>query len=379
MSTQRIYLDHNATAPLRPEAASAMAVAMSVCGNPSSVHHEGRRVRALIETAREQVAKLVNAKPLEVVFTSGATEANAWVIGGGKWATILSAEIEHDSVRGPIAHSQSLHHPLPISAGGFVAVEEIARHAFTALVSGDRTLVVLQMANNETGVLQPVAETAQFCREHGLHIHSDAVQMPGRLPIDFAGLGVDTLSLSSHKLGGPAGVGALIIRDGVKLASFVTGGGQERRRRAGTENVIGIAGFGAAAEAARADGSAEVRLADLRDQLEAGVREITPPAVIVGAGSPRLPNTTSVAMPGQPAETLVIKLDLAGFAVSAGAACSSGKVGASHVLTAMGLAPDIANNAIRLSLGWNSSKADVATFLEVWGAVTCPRALRAVA
>ncbi len=379
MSTHRTYLDHNATAPLRPEAAGAMAVAIGVCGNPSSVHHEGRRARAIIETAREQVAKLVNAKPLEVIFTAGATEANNWVVSGGAWTTILSAEIEHDSVRGPLANSGATLRTLAVSGDGVVPVEEIAHHALSAPATDGRTLVMLQMANNETGVLQPVADAAPICREHGLHIHTDAVQMPGRLSIDFAGLGVDTLSLSSHKLGGPAGAGALIIRDGIKLASFITGGGQERRRRAGTENLIGIAGFGAAAEAASIDVSATARLGRLRDRLEAGIREITPSAVIVGVGSQRLPNTTSVAMPGQAAETLVIKLDLAGFAVSAGAACSSGKVGASHVLTAMGLAPEIANNAIRLSLGWNSSEADVTAFLEVWGVVTRPRALRAVA
>jgi cysteine desulfurase len=379
MMMHRTYLDHNATAPLRPEAAAAMTAAMSVCGNPSSVHHEGRRARAIIETAREQVAKLVNAKPLEVVFTSGATEANAWVIGAGGWAAIVSAEIEHDSVRGPVSNANGLHRSLAVGTDGLIDLSEIAKYGATAAETGGRTLVVLQMANNETGVLQPVAETAALCRKYNLHLHTDAVQMPGRLPIDFTALGADTLSLSSHKLGGPAGVGALIIRDGAKLASFMTGGGQERRRRAGTENVTGIAGFGAAAEAAGADVDAATRLAGLRDQLEAGLREITPPAVIVGSKSPRLPNTASVALPGRAAETMVIKLDLAGIAVSAGAACSSGKVGASHVLTAMGLGADLASTAIRVSLGWNSSKADVATFLEVWGVVTQPRALRAVA
>ena len=379
MSASRTYLDHNATAPLRPEAYAAMTAAMSLCGNPSSVHHEGRRARAIIETAREQVAKLVNAKPLEVVFTSGATEANAWVAGSGDWATILSAEIEHDSVRGPVANTSATLLPLPVSTDGMVAVEEIARYALCSPAADGRTLVMLQAANNETGILQPVAGVAAFARAHDLHIHTDAVQMPGRMAIDFADLGVDTLSLSSHKIGGPAGAGALVIRDGVTLSSFLTGGGQERRRRAGTENLIGIAGFGAAAEAANKDTAASTRLGALRDWLETGIREITPSAIIVGDGSPRLPNTTSVAIPGQPAETLVIKLDLAGVAVSAGAACSSGKVGASHVLTAMGLAPEIATGAIRLSLGWNSSEADVAAFLNVWGDVTRSRILRAVA
>ena len=379
MSRHRTYLDHNATAPLRPQAAAAITAAMGVCGNPSSVHHEGRRARAIIETAREQVARLVNCKPLEVVFTSGATEANAWVIGSGEWTTIMSADIEHDSVRGSVARASGSHRALTVGTDGLIDDSEISKYGAAAVEAGGRTLVVLQMANNETGVLQPVAATAEVCRNHNLHLHTDAVQIPGRMPIDFAALGADTLSLSSHKLGGPAGVGALIIRDGVKLASFMTGGGQERRRRAGTENLVGIAGFGAAAEAVNADSDASTRLAGLRDRLEAGLLEMSPSAVIVGSKSPRLPNTTSIALPGHLAETMVIKLDLAGIAVSAGAACSSGKVGASHVLTAMGLGADAASNAIRISLGWNSSEADVETFLEVWGVVTQPRAMRAVA
>ena len=379
MSAPRVYLDHNATTALRPEARAAMTAALDVVGNPSSVHHEGRRARSIIETAREQVAKLVGAKPLEVIFTSGATEANAWVAGCGDWTTILSADIEHDSVRGPVSHASARHVTLPVSADGLVDIEAITTFASTAPSSGGRTLVMLQLANNETGIVQPVAQAAHSVRAHGLHVHTDAVQAPGRMMIDFAGLGVDGMSLSGHKLGGPAGVGALVIRDGARLSSFLTGGGQERRRRAGTENLIGIAGFGAAAESVVADTDAGQRLAVLRDRLETGIRQITPAAVIIGATTARLPNTTSVAVPGLTAELLVIKLDLAGIAVSSGAACSSGKVGASHVLSAMGLSADIAAGAIRLSLGWNSSEADVATFLNVWGAITRPHAIRAVA
>ena len=356
-----------------------MAAAMELCGNPSSVHAEGRRARAMIETAREQVASLVNAKPLEVVFTSGATEANAWVIGAGGWDVILSSGIEHDSVRGPVAASMAQHVPIGVSAPGVVAIDDIARFALQDIRSGDRSLVALQFANNETGILQPVAEVAAFAREHGLVVHTDAVQAAGKVPVDFKALDVDALSLSGHKLGGPAGVGALIIRDGVKLGTLITGGGQERRRRAGTENLIGIVGFGAAAAAAR-QGLADIaRITGLRDRLESGIKAITPGAVIVGADAARLPNTTSVALPGQAAETLVIKLDLAGIAVSAGAACSSGKVGVSHVLAAMGLGPEITSSAIRVSLGWNTSEADVAAFLETWARVARPREVRAVA
>ena len=257
-------------------------------------------------------------------------------------------------------------------------LEAVARFALTD-ADADGSLLMLQWANNETGIIQPVAEIASFARAHGLHVHCDAVQAAGRLPIDFAASDIDTLALSGHKLGGPAGVGALVIRDRTRLASFITGGGQERRRRAGTENIAGIAGFGAAAAAAMRDLEIVGRVTMLRDMLEAGVRSITPHAVIVGGSVPRLPNTTSVAVPGLTAETLVIKLDLAGFAVSAGAACSSGKVGASHVLTAMGLPAEIASSAIRLSLGWNTSEADVATFLDTWTTVARPRSLRAVA
>lgn len=379
MSARRTYLDHNATTPLRPEARAAMAAAMELCGNPSSVHAEGRRARAIIETAREQVAALVNAKPLEVVFTSGATEANNWVIGAGSWDTILSCAIEHDSVRGPIAAAAAEKVDLGVASSGVVAVEEIARFALADARAGGRTLVVLQMANNETGVVQPVAGVAAFARDHGLVVHTDAVQAAGKVSIDFKALGPDMMSLSGHKLGGPAGVGALIIRDGMKLGSLITGGGQERRRRSGTENLIGIAGFGAAAKAANQGLADTSRIAALRDKLEAGINALTPGAVIVGAEAPRLPNTTSVALLGTAAETLVIKLDLAGIAVSAGAACSSGKVGVSHVLAAMGLGPEIASSAIRVSLGWNTSESDVAAFLETWARVARPRDMRAVA
>jgi cysteine desulfurase len=378
MTLPRLYFDHNATAPLRPEARAAMLSALDCAGNPSSVHHDGRRARALVETAREQVAALVNAKPLEVVFTSGATEANAWVAGGG-WDTILASGIEHDSVRGPVAASGAQQISLAVGRCGMVSVAEIARFAFTDLRAAGRTLVMLQFANNETGIIQPVADVAAFARAHGLSLHTDAVQAAGRMPLDFKALDVDTMSLSGHKLGGPAGIGALVIRDGTRLASFLTGGGQERRRRAGTENVIGIAGFGAAAEAASLGLSGLSRLKDLRDELESNILQRTPGAVIIGTGGERLPNTTSVAVPGLTAETLVIKFDLAGVAVSAGAACSSGKVGVSHVLSAMGLAPEVARGAIRLSLGWNTSDADVRTFLDVWNTVVCARLARAVA
>jgi cysteine desulfurase len=240
-------------------------------------------------------------------------------------------------------------------------------------------LLSLQLANNETGVLQPVAEIAGLAREQGLLVHSDAVQAVGRVAVDMAALGADFLTLSAHKIGGPKGVGALVIRDGAHIPAFVRGGGQERRRRAGTEAVAAIAGFGAAVETARRDLADMARVAALRARLEAEVIRLAPDAVIVAAEAERLPNTSSIAVPGTAAETLVIALDLAGIAVSAGAACSSGKVGASHVLEAMDVAPHVARAAIRVSLGWSSTEADVAAFLEAWAHVAVRRRERAVA
>jgi cysteine desulfurase len=240
-------------------------------------------------------------------------------------------------------------------------------------------LLTLQIANNETGVLQPVDEVAREAKASGLAVHTDAVQAAGRIAIDMSELGVDTLTLSAHKLGGPKGVGALVIGGRAMLPPLISGGGQERRRRAGTENMAAIAAFGAAAEAARRDLAQMRHVQMLRDQLEAQVRAITLEAIVIAEGAPRLPNTTSLALPGASAETLVIALDLAGIAVSAGAACSSGKVGTSHVLAAMGLAPHVARGAIRISLGHASTERDVASFLAAWSHIAAGRRERAVA
>jgi cysteine desulfurase len=388
MSSARAYLDWNAGAPLRPDARAAMVAALDVVGNPSSPHAEGRRVRAIVEDAREEVAALVGAKPAEVVFTSGATEANNAIVAGG-WDAILLAGIEHDSVLTPARRLAAGSDPagltparllqLAVDPNGKVAVEAVAEHAGEAKAAGTsiRRLLSLQLANNETGVMQPVAATAEAARGLGLAVHTDAVQAAGRVAVDLRALGVDYLSLSAHKLGGPKGVGALVIRDGAQLPAFIAGGGQERRRRAGTENVPAIAGFGAAARAAVRDLATMHRVRALRDRVEAEVKAITPTAAVIGADAERLPNTASIALPGASAETLVIALDLAGIAVSAGAACSSGKVGGSHVLEAMGLAPALARAAIRVSLGWGSTEADVVAFVAAWKHVAARR--RAVA
>lgn len=376
MTLARTYLDYNASAPLRPEARAAMLAALDFTGNPSSVHAEGRQARAIIETAREQVAALVNAKPSEVVFTSGATEANAWALAQG-WDTIFLSGLEHDSVLAPARVSGAKLADLPAKPDGTVAVEALAEHVLLTSVNFGRALVTLQMANNETGVIQPVAETAAFAHGHDLLVHTDAVQAAGRVPVDFKALDVDMLSMSSHKIGGPKGAGALVIRDGLNLRPLIAGGGQERRRRAGTENVAAIAGFGAAAKSARSDHASAARIEKLRGSLEANLVRASPDAVIFGSAVHRLINTTCVAVPGKAAETLVIKFDLKGVAVSAGSACSSGKVGSGHVLAAMGVPANLARSAIRISLGPETRDDDIAAFLAVWKEIAGAGALAA--
>jgi cysteine desulfurase len=365
----RTYLDYNASAPLSAAARDAMVAALDLIGNPSSVHAEGRRLRGVIERAREAIAALVSAAPADVVLTSGASEANATVLRAG-FTQVARAEIEHDSVLAPIAASGALVHVLPVTRAGVVCVERsapmIAAMAAAIAARGGRGALAIQLANNETGVIQPVAALAALARAVGLHVHCDAVQAPGRIPVAMAELAVDTLVLSAHKMGGPKGVGALVLRDGLGLPPLVAGGGQERGRRAGTENVAAVAGFGAAAEVARRRLAEIDRVGGLRDDLERAVAAVTPQAIVVGRDAPRLSNTTALAIPGRSADVTVIKLDLAGVAVSAGAACSSGKVGRSRVLAAMGLVPDVAGETIRISLGHETTRADVDRFLAAW-------------
>ena len=366
MTSRRTYLDHNASSPLRAEARAAVVAALDVVGNPSSVHAEGRRARAVIETARTAVAALVGARPADVVFTSGASEANATVVSGG-WDTIYLSALEHDSVGAAARRSGARVVDVPVSVDGTFDAA-----AFTALVNASatqsrgRALVCLQLANNETGVVQPVAAVAAIARQNGVRVHADAVQAPGRLAVNCATLGVDYLTLSAHKLGGPKGVGALVIVDGAPLGALIAGGGQERGRRAGTENISAVAGFGAAARLALQDLADVARLRRIRDQFEQRVLAVTPGAVLVGCGAQRLANTSCVALAGFAAETAVIRMDLAGVAISAGAACSSGKVGQSAVLMAMGLPADLARAAIRVSFGHTSTVEDADAFLSAW-------------
>jgi cysteine desulfurase len=343
-----------------------MLAALGVLGNPSSVHAEGRRARAMVEDAREEVAALVGARPAEVVFTSGATEACNAVLRQAS-VTVYLSRIEHSAVLGAASASRACPVEIPVRADGRFDVD-----AFAAVLShaGERgpALLALQAANNETGVVQPLVEAAAVARSQGVAVFTDAVQAAGK--IDCTDLDADFIALSAHKLGGPMGVGALVLRAPHTISPFIIGGGQERRLRGGTENVTGIAGFGAAAAASRRELPSFAALARLRDRLECEVRTLTPAAVVIGAEGPRLPNTSLVALPGRRAETLVIQLDLAGIAVSAGAACSSGKVGTSETLEAMRVAPELARAAIRVSLGPTTTERDIDAFLSAWAEIT---------
>lgn len=369
MNQQRSYLDYNATAPLRPEVREAVADALALHGNPSSVHEEGRVARAAVEEARDKVASLIGARPEDVIFTSGGTEANALALAaqsGEAWHCYVSA-IEHPSVL-----SGGRFHPetttiIPVTGEGVADLASLKDKLEKHKPGGWRPLVSLMLANNETGALQPVAKAAEIVHDAGGLLHSDAVQAVGRIPLDIRALGADMVTVSAHKIGGPKGVGALVLREGATVEPLIKGGGQERRRRAGTENVPGIVGFGVAAALAAEDIATMDRIAALRDALEEGVRTRAPNAVILSAGVARLPNTSCIAVPGAKAETLVIGLDLAGLAVSAGSACSSGKVEASHVLAAMGLSPELAHGAIRVSLGFASESTDIQRFLGAFG------------
>ena len=360
---QRSYLDYNATAPLRYEVRTDVIDALSLDGNPSSVHEEGRRARAAVEAARGKVARLVGAPAESVIFTSGGTEANALALAqaGDGWRVLVSA-VEHTSV---LATPDATR--LPVTSDGVIDLDKLETELANPHIKDLLPFVSLMAANNETGAIQPVAETAKIVKSAGGVMHTDAVQAAGRVRLDMAALGVDLLSLAAHKIGGPTGVGALVFREGVTVEPLIRGSGQERRRRAGTENVPGIVGFGVAAELAAADLSRLQQVTALRDELEARIRALAPDAVMFSASVPRLANTSYFSVPGAKAETLLIGLDLAGVAVSSGSACSSGKVEASHVLAAMDVAPELAQGAIRVSLGFGSKRDDIEAFLKAFG------------
>ncbi|GAU84984.1 cysteine desulfurase [Bosea sp. BIWAKO-01] len=380
----RSYLDHNATTPVRPDVAEAMLAALRMPGNPSSVHAEGRLARAAVEKAREQVARLCAASPANVVFTSGGTEANATVLSPGLMecsggrdcvrvpgSLLLFGATEHACVRDGHRFAGGAAEAIPVDATGLADLVwlEARLQRLASEQPGARALVSLHLANNETGVIQPIAEAAAIARRYGALLHCDAVQAAGKISIDINTLGADVLALSAHKIGGPKGVGAIVLRGGAyELGDKpVRGGGQERGWRAGTENVPGIVGFGvAAAIAGEAIATEAARLSKLRNMLEAGILALAPETVLFGGSAPRLPNTSAFATPGIKAETALIMLDLAGIALSSGSACSSGKVKRSHVLDAMGVDPVMSAGALRASLGWTTSEADIAHFLAAY-------------
>ena len=368
--SDRVYLDWNATTPLRPEARQAMAAAWDMAGNPSSVHAEGRQARRLVEEARAAISAAVGARPQDVVFTSGGTEANALALtpglrrgAGEPVRRLLVSAIEHTSVLSGGRFSPEAIGTIQVTGSGLIDIDHLRR----LVAVGPPALVSVMLANNETGALQPIGEVADIVHEAGGLLHVDAIQMLGKISFDIKSMKADLITLSAHKIGGPKGVGALVLADDVQgLEPLLRGGGQELGRRAGTENVAGIAAFGAAVRAAMAalEGDA-ARLQDLRNRLERGLRH-TPGMIVFSDGVPRLPNTTLFTVPGLKAETAVIGFDLAGIAVSSGSACSSGKVQPSHVLEAMGFGKELAQGAVRFSLGWSTTEADIDLALQAW-------------
>lgn len=352
------YLDHNATTPMKDAARAAMVDLLGFPGNPSAIHKAGRTARRIIEEARASLARKLNAGARDViVFTAGATEANNIALTGSGMERVLMSAIEHPSSLNAAVEKQII----PVLPSGVIDLA-----ALESMLAGQtaQTLISVMLANNETGVIQPVGDVVALAKKYGALVHTDAVQAFGRMPLDLQELGADFVTLSAHKIGGPQGVGALVICNCVTVTPLVRGGNQEKNLRAGTENLAGIAGFAKAAELAQPEEYAH--LAAWRDQIEQSLSQLAPQLRIFGAEAPRLPNTTMFALPGVSSETQLIALDLAGICVSNGSACSSGTVKASHVLKAMG-APDAeAGCSLRVSLGWNTTQKDVDYFIAKW-------------
>ena len=358
------YLDYNATAPVRPEVADAIRASLGRVGNASSVHRAGRLARAALDEARDYIASLVNVPSGGIIFTSGGTEANNLALKGVGSHRLMISAIEHGSVLATalVADPETL--ILPVDGNGLLDLTELEaaldRESKPALVS-------IMLANNETGVIEPVARAAEIAHRHDALVHCDAIQAVGKVPVDFQELGIDLMSLSAHKIGGPQGVGVLIVQDEISLAAQIIGGGQERGRRSGTENIPGIVGLGVAAQLALKNISDYARIETLRDQMEQRLLEIDRNVEVFSADVERLPNTSCLTMPGVPNEIQVMALDLAGIEVSAGAACSSGKVSPSHVLEAMGVPVESAETAIRVSLGEDTRQEDIDRLITAWG------------
>ncbi len=356
-----IYLDYNASAPLLPEVKTALQEGVGLVGNPSSIHSFGREVRKHIEHARRQLAQAIHTDPTHIVFTSGATESNNWVLQRAPVTRILVSAIEHPSVY------DLCENRIPVTPDGIVdliALEKLLQQSDTP------TLVCVMWVNNETGVIQPIAEISELCKKYNAWLHVDAVQALGRIPLDLGTIDIDFLSLSAHKIGGPAGCGALVLHPDSPMKKLLHGGGQERRLRAGTENILGILGFGVAAHIALQHQPFYSTLEKRRDALEIKMQQACPQIKIVGQKAPRVGNTLQVITPGVPAETQLIALDLAGIAVSSGSACSSGSVQPSHVLLNMGYSPDDSACALRLSMGPQTTTNDVDAFFSAWVAIS---------
>lgn len=355
------YLDYNATTPAKPEVIVRMAELLAEPHNASSVHYYGREAKKHLENARETIARAINAWKNEVIFTSSGTEANNTVLQANAARRILVSAIEHSSISKTVPHAERI----PVTHEGVVDVAALDK---MLQASTTPALVCVMLANNETGVIQPLADVLRVCREPGrdVLVHCDAAQALGKIPVDFSSPGVDTMTISAHKMGGPAGAAALIIRNDLAIKPLLTGGGQELGRRAGTENVPAISGFALAVELMNKDAAHSQTLRGWLDALEADLQAYAPEAIVFGKDMPRLPNTTCIAMPGVNSETQLMALDLASVAVSAGSACSSGRIEPSHVISAMGYPKEIATTAIRISGGWNTTQEDIAKLSTEW-------------
>lgn len=383
MASKRIYLDDNASAPTRLSALEAARTALGLGGNPSSIHAEGRAARRMVNSAREAVGALAGVPASAVIFTSGASEANAMALApdlclaGQQVTHLLVSAVEHPSVRAGGGFDPDSIIVMPVDRDGVLSGESVA-NALDSLPEGSLALVSVMAANNETGVVQPINAIAQAVHDRGCVLHCDGVQAAGRLDLADATAGADLISLSGHKMGAPSGIGALIVRnDAVTLGkALIGGGGQERNRRAGTENLSGIAGFGAAAEEAGKESEVWAQISRLREWIEGHLRTISPGVHILGADQKRLPNTICVALDGVQAETAVIGFDLAGIAISSGSACSSGKVGPSHVLEAMGVEDGLKRAALRISLTRETTREEANEFLAVWRDICAPAGQR---
>lgn len=374
MTKTPIYCDYNAGAPVRAEAAVAMSRALAQGGNPSSVHSFGRRAKAIVEDAREKVASAVDARAENVVFTSGATDALHLALTSAGAASLIISAVEHDAVFEHATRAMHTQRVAPADANGVIDLDALGGFLADA---PKPALLAVQLANNETGVIQPIVKIAALCREHGALLLVDAAQGLGRIPVSIPDLDATYLVISSHKLGGPSGAGALVLAPGAPFVTTRFGGGQERGRRPGTENAAALVGFGVAVEWAERERDVEApRLAAMRDRFEAGLPS---DAVVFGKSAPRLSNTSNFALPGLAAETAVIAMDIEGIAISSGAACSSGKVRTSRVLAAMGVAPDLAKAALRISFGHESKESDVDEALNALNKIAARRALRGAA